>query len=388
MARKNSRAASGSGSIRQRKDGTWEGRFTYKDEFGRSKRHSVYASTQKECRKKLTAAIKAVDEGAYKPPTYMTVSEWLDTWLDTYCQDLKPRAYESYRSLINTRIKPVLGDVKMASLANINVQRFINSLSQGDKPLSPKSVRNVHGVLHKALEQAIVAGIRLDNPADRIKLPKLKKADLHPLMDEDIARFIEAIKGDRFEFVFLLALFSGMRQSELLGLQWDDIDFDAGTITVCRQLQREYGGNSYCYIDSAKNGKTRTVSIAPAIVELLRQIRRQQTEWQLAAGPIWDNPDGLIFTDELGEHLKHHTVYNHFKRIVKQMGKPEVRFHDLRHSYAISALQIGDSPNQVKDQLGHYSSAFTMDTYAEISKTMRKESQDRMETFIKQVSDL
>ena len=388
MARKNSRAASGSGSIRQRKDGTWEGRFTYKDEFGCTRRRSVYASTQKACRKKLTVAIKAVDEGSYKPPAHMTVGEWLDTWLDTYCQDLKPRAYESYQSLVNSRIKPVLGDVKMAYLTNINVQRFINSLSRGDRPLSPKSVRNVHGVLHKALEQSIVAGIRTDNPADRIKLPKAKKADLHPLMDEDVARFIDAIKGDRFEYVFLLALFSGMRQSELLGLQWRDIDFDNGTITVCRQLQRAYGVNGYRYINGTKNGKVRTVSIAPAIVELLRVIRCQQTEWQLAAGPIWNNPDGLIFTDELGEHLKHHTVYNHFKRVVRQMGKPDVRFHDLRHSYAISALQIGDSPNQVKDQLGHYSSAFTMDTYAEISKTMRKEAQDRMEAFIKQVSDL
>ena len=103
---------------------------------------------------------------------------------------------------------------------------------------------------------------------------------------------------------------------------------------------------------------------------------------------MWDNQCDLVFTDETGHHLKHHTVYNHFKYIVRSIGLEATRFHDLRHSYAINALQNGDSPKDVQEQLGHYSSAFTLDTYAEVSDTMRKASQDRMELFIKQVSDL
>lgn len=121
---------------------------------------------------------------------------------------------------------------------------------------------------------------------------------------------------------------------------------------------------------------------------MLHQQRRLQAEWQLAAGRLWSNENDLVFTDEVGGHLKHHTVYNHFKAIVRSMGLGNVRFHDLRHSYAINALQNGDSPKEVQEQLGHYSSAFTMDTYAEVSETMRKESQARMERFIKRVSDL
>ncbi len=121
---------------------------------------------------------------------------------------------------------------------------------------------------------------------------------------------------------------------------------------------------------------------------VLKAQRVEQAEWQLSARKLGGNEHDFVFTDESGMHLKHHTIYNHFKSIVKQIGCESTRFHDLRHSYAINALQAGDSPKVVQKQLGHYSSAFTMDTYAEASKVMRKASQDRMERFIKQVSDL
>lgn len=392
MARKSGRSAAGSGSIRKRPDGLWEARFTYLDELGVKKRRSIYAPTQKECRQKLTAALREVDTVGYKAPQRMSVGEWLDEWVSTYCANLKPKTLCSYRSQINNRIKPYIGGVRLESLSNTRVQRYYNKLSQGDDgqtPLSAKTIQNIHGILHKAMEQAVVARLIRDNPCDRLRLPKIKKPDLHPLMDDDVSRFLSAIKGDRYETVFILALFSGMRQSEILGLQWGDIDMDSGIVTVQRQLQLKDGtGGQYQFLDSTKNGKKRTATIAPAVVAMLHQQRRLQAEWQLAAGRLWSNENDLVFTDEVGGHLKHHTVYNHFKAIVRSMGLGNVRFHDLRHSYAINALQNGDSPKEVQEQLGHYSSAFTMDTYAEVSETMRKESQARMERFIKRVSDL
>lgn len=119
-----------------------------------------------------------------------------------------------------------------------------------------------------------------------------------------------------------------------------------------------------------------------------KEQKRRQAEWQLAAGSLWHNDRNLIFTDHLGEHIKHRTVNNHFKKIVASIGLPDVRFHDLRHSYAVNALQAGDPIKVVQEQLGHYSSAFTMDIYAAVSDTMRKQSQDRMEQLFKDVSDL
>ena len=393
MARKsNTRAASGAGSIRQRPDGRWEARFTYLDELGQKKRGSVYATTQKECRQKLTAAVKAVDEGSYKgTQRRYTVSEWLDEWLNTYCKDLKPTTRAGYKSKVNTRIKPYIGGMQLSALNNVQMQRYFNKLSEGDKdhkPLAPKSVQNVHGIFHKALKQAVIAGLIPSNPADFTKLPKVKRPELAPLMDDDVGKFLAAIKGDRFERLFFVTLFSGLRQSEVIGLQWEDIDLDSGVIQVRRQLQKKHDGPGYIFLDETKNGKHRTAAIAPSVVKVLKAERKQQAEWRLAAGPLWKNDRNLVFTDELGEHLKHKTIANHFKKIVSAIGMPDTRFHDLRHSYAVNALQAGDSVKAVQEQLGHYSSAFTMDVYAAVSDTMRKDSQDRMERLIKSASNL
>lgn len=392
MARKsNTRAAQGAGSLRQRPDGRWEARFTFTDELGQKKRGSVYADTQKECRQKLTATLRAVDAGSYRKTQRYTVSQWLDEWISTYCRDLKPLTIEGYKSKANSRIKPYLGNVQLTALNNVKIQKFYNQLLEGDSdhaPLSPKSIKNIHGIFHKALKQAHIAGLIPSNPADNVALPKVKKPELYPLMDEDISRFMAAIKGDRFERLFIVALFSGMRQSEIIGLRWDDVDLDAGLITVCRQLQKSRSSGEYLFIDETKNGKARIAAIAPSIVTVLKKQRAQQMEWKLAAGPLWNNEHNLVFTDELGHHIKHNTMIYHFKDIVSSLGLDHVRFHDLRHSYAINALQAGDSVKAVQEQLGHYSSAFTMDTYAAVSNTMRKDSQSRMEGVIKAVSDL
>lgn len=381
--------ANKSGSIRKRPDGRWEARYVVGHDPGTGKliRRSIYGATQKEVRQKLTSVTAALDSGAYTEPTRLTVAQWLSLWLETYCVGLKPMTLSSYESKIKARIAPYIGAVRLAELSNIHIQKFYNQLSAEANPLSPKSIQNIHGILHKALDQAVAAKLISSNPADRVKLPKGTKAKLRPLMDDEVAQFLAAAKGDRFERLFILALFSGMRQSELLALEWTDIDFDEGTILVRRQLQRSYSESAYIYLDETKNGKSRISSIPPSVVRVLKAQKRQQAEWRLAAGPCWVDDRGLVFTDEIGQHLRHHTVYNHFKKLVASIGLPEVRFHDLRHSYAINALQAGDSIKDVQEQLGHYSSAFTMDTYAAVSATMRKASQQRMEQLFQKVSD-
>lgn len=386
------RTAHGSGSIRQRSDGRWEARFTYEDELGQPKRASVYGDTQRECRQKLTAALKAVDEGTYrKGGKRYTVAEWMAEWISTYCTTLKPMTVEDYQRKTEKYITPNIGAVRLSALTPMQVQRFCNRLSEGygdQKPLSPKSVKNIHGILHSGLKQAVMAGVLASNPADNTRLPKVRKPELKPLMDDNITRFLEVIKGDRFERLYIVDLFSGLRQSELLGLRWEDIDLEAGEITVRRQLQKERSGGHYLFVDETKNGKTRVVTIPPSVVKVLRQQRAAQAEWKLAAGEAWSNDYNLVFTDEMGGHLKHDTVYRHFKSLAKKIGMGETRFHDLRHSCAIMALQAGCSVKAVQEQLGHYSSAFTMDVYAAVSDTMKKDTQDRMEQLFKQVSDL
>lgn len=380
------RNAHGSGTIRQRPDGRWEARYTYQDELGVTRRGSVYGDTQRDCRKKLTATLKAVDDGTYRKEKRITVEQWINEWIDTYGATWKPRTLEDYKRKTKRYIIPAIGSVYLNALTQMQVQRFINQLTAGkgeQKPLSAKSVKNLHGILHSALKQAVMAGVLTSNPADNTRLPKVKKPELKPLMDDGIARFLQAIQGDRFERLYMVDLFTGLRQSELLGLQWDDVDLDAGLLNVHRQLQRTLSGE-YIFLDETKNGKSRLVPISPGIVSVLRAQKRQQAAWQLAAGEAWSNPHNLVFTDELGKYLMHPTVYKHFKAIVAKLGMPEVRFHDLRHSCAIMALQAGCSVKAVQEQLGHYSSAFTMDVYAAVSNTMMEDSRQRMEGLLQQ----
>lgn len=389
MRKKN---AAGNGSIRQRKDGVWEGRFTYVDELGQPRRGSVYASTQRECRRKMTTAQQQVDEESYHvTKRKLKVKEWLNEWLDTYCVDLTPATIKTYRHRINTHLIPNIGEANLNSLTNPQVQRLINrlyngNLSQKQKPLSAKTVKCVHGVLHKALSQAVICGLITVNPADHIKLPKAQRPDLKPLMDEDINRFLAAIKGERYELIYYVDLFSGLRQSEILGLEWQDIDFENGVIYVRRQLHKNLNGPGYVLVDRTKSHKNRIAYISSSVVSALLEQKRRQEEWKVIAGALWNNPDDLVFTNELGGHLVHGTVRRHFKWIMRDLGLDETRFHDMRHSYAINALQYGDNPNEVSAQLGHYSSAFTMDVYGGVSKTAGKAAQDRMEDFIQSIS--
>ncbi len=371
------KAAAGSGTIRQRPNGKWEARFRYTDEYGKTQRKSLYADTEREARRKLTAALSAADQNSYHQPERITVAAWLEQWLTTYCTDLKPNTVNTYRSRIEKDILPYIGTVQLGALKNAQIQRMLNTLSKGDeatgrKALAPKTVNCTHGVLHKALEQAKVAGLIAQNPSDGVKLPKMVKPELKPLMDDSLNAFVQAIRGHEFELVYLVALFTGLRQSEILGLQWADIE--PGLITVRRQWQRNIRGGGYIIVESPKNRKPRKVTASDGVMELFAAQRRRQAAQRLAAGPLWEDEAGFVFTNGLGQPLHHGTVYKSFKKLVASIGIPESRFHDLRHSYAINALAAGDNVKSVADNLGHFSAAFTMDVYGETSEAMRARS--------------
>ena len=388
MPRKSTRGAKGGGSIRKRSNGVWEGRYTYTDEFGIRKNGSVYSKSQAECQKKLNAALAATDnQEQVVKPSKQTLESWLDTWMTDYCQTLKPMTQEDYRRKAERYIIPTIGAATLSKLTPMQVQRWVNQLSKGtevQKPLAAKTVKNIHGILHSALKQAVLIGLLKSNPADNAKLPKLKKPELKPLMDEDVSNFLKAIKGHRYEYAYLVDLFTGLRQSELLGLKWEDVDWEGERLTVRRQLQKEKGrGGKYYFVDETKNGKDRIVPLAPSVIKALRSQQAKQTRWQLSAGELWCNEHDLIFTDEIGQHLSHRSVYHHFKKIVTAIGCPEARFHDLRHSCAILELQAGVPVKSVQEQLGHYSSAFTMDVYAAVSETMMEDTRNKLEKIIK-----
>lgn len=393
MARKsNTRGAQGAGTIRQRKDGRWEARYTVGRDPGTGKQiqRSVYGATQQEVRKKLAQLTTAIDSGTYKEPCKMTVGQWLDIWMANYMGGVKPSTAFLYGEQIRLYIKPALGAVKLEALNTHTIQGFYNGLSierEGGKALSPKSVKNIHGILHKALQQAVAVGYIRFNPADACTLPRVEKKEISPLDEEQIATFLKAIEGHRHELLYKVALFTGMREGEVLGLMWDCVDFEKGTITIKRQLRREQKKGGAYYITTPKNGKPRTITPAPRVMKLLRSQKARQAEQQLKMGQLWEN-SGMVFTNETGGYLSYRTVYDCFKRIVAQMGTPSTRFHDLRHTFAVASLRAGDDIKTVQGNLGHHTAAFTLDVYGHVTEQMKKDSAQRMEGFIKGVLNL
>lgn len=381
--------AKGAGTIRKRADGRWEARFTVGRDAGTGKQiqKSVYGKTQAEVRKKMQAACVALDEGIYVEPSKLTLNNWLDIWLNEYTSNLKPRTKITYDGYITNHIKPSLGAVKLSALNTHEIQMFYNGLYKGDgskAALSPKTIKNVHGVLHKALKQAVEIGYLKFNPADSCKLPRIKKANIKPLDEKEIAAFLHAIKGSQNEALYTVDLFTGMRQGELLGLTWDCIDFQKGTIFIYRQLQRIKGQYIFAPL---KNDKTRSITPAPFVMSVLKEVKRTQAEWKIKAGTAWEN-GGFVFSNRTGGHLTHGTVYKSFKRIMNKLGLPETRLHDLRHTYATAALQAGDNAKTVQETLGHFSVSFTLDTYGHVTERMKEESANRMERFIEGISKL
>ena len=395
MARK---AAAGTGTIRKKtitRNGKaytyWEARYTagYDPGTGRQIQRSVTGKTQKEVSKKLKEATASLDAGTYIAPNKMTVSEWLDIWVKEYLSKVKPRTAESYEIIVKNHLKPGLGAAKLDALEPHTVQTFYNSLCEGrdvKKPLSPKTVKNIHGVLHKALQQALKNRYIPFNPAEACELPRVEKAEIKPLDEKQISVFLKAIKGHPYEDLFTVDLFTGMRKGEILGLQWGNVNLVKGTILINKQLQKVVGSKGEYHLVSTKNSKGRQITIPPFVVTVLRKVKKKQLENRLRYGECYEDESNYVFTDELGRHLRPKPVYDAFKKVMNELDLPEARFHDLRHSYAVASIKSGDDIKTVQDNLGHATAAFTLDIYGHVTEQMKKESAARMEQFIKAVN--
>ena len=391
LATRKTKGAKGGGTIRQRPDGRWEARYTLGIDPGTGKQiqKSVYGKTQKEVRQKLTAITAEIDDGTYQEPCKMTVNEWLDIWLKDYQIGVKDSTAYLYERQAKLYLRPALGNIPLETLKAHTVQRLYNSLSQehdGQPALSAKTIKNIHGVLHKALKQAVLIGYLRTNPTEACILPRIIRKEMHPLEEDQVAVFLREVQGHPHEYLYKIALFTGLREGEVLGLGWEHIDFQAGTLTVKRQLRREQKKGGEYYFSPPKNNKSRCLTLAPSVIQLFRLQKLEQNSMRMEAGDAWEE-HGLIFTNQTGGYLSYRTVYDCFKRIVRNIGAPATRFHDLRHTFAVASIKSGDDIKTVQENLGHATAAFTLDVYGHVTKQMKQDSAARMEQFIKSVSD-
>lgn len=414
------RGAQGAGTIRKKqviRNGKtylcWEGRLTVGYDLGTGKQiqRSFTGKTQKEVREKMQKAAVELNEGTYHEPSKLTVGEWLNIWQTDYLGSVKPFTVLNYSQQIKNHIIPALGAIKLDNLDTPTIQHFYNTLAkeglmvpkhgkdgkairengkiiyEKTAPMSPKTIKNIHGVLHKALQQAVKLGYIRYNPADACDLPRVERKEIKPLDSNEIGQLMKAIQGHKFEAILLTTLFTGMRRGEVCGLTWDCVDLEKGTILINKQLQNVPGRPGEYRLVSTKNRKCRTIHPAPFVIEILKKHQIQQKEAKLLVGPDWHD-NGFVFCNDIGERLSPHTVYDNFKKIAKSIGLPDARLHDLRHSYAVAALQAGDDIKTVQGNLGHHTSSFTLDVYGHVTDQMKDASAQRMENYIKSVSNL
>ena len=386
LATRKTKGAKGGGTIRQRPDRRWEARYTLGIDPGTGKQiqKSVYGKTQKEVRQKLTAVLSEQDNGTYMDIPRMKTGDWLNTWLAGYVGNVKPATLKNYQDHVRLNIAPYIGAAPLSKLTTEMIQQMYNEL-QTEKGLSPKTIKNNHGVLHRALEQAQKMGYIRNNPLAAVTLPRIEKKQIKPLEDDELCAFLKEIRGDTYELVYFVTVFTGLRQGEVLGLTWDCVDFEKKTLLINKQHGKRKGTCEYGF-SSLKNDRPRVIEAADSVMDALRKQKERQQRWAARLKEGWDNSDNLVFTTETGRYLCNQTVYLAFKKVMRRLHLDATRFHDLRHTFAVNSLKSGDDIKTVQENLGHQTAAFTLDVYAHVTRGMKRESANRMDQYIHSVT--
>jgi integrase len=360
------------GSIRQRKDGLWEGAITVGvTDKGNPKRRSVYGKTRAETAKKLNELLLKHQQGSLPALDRVTVAEYLARHLEGKTH-LAQKTRSTYQQTINHLLSTPIGDVRLQNLRPANVRDCYTALS--NRGLSPRSQRKAATFLCSALADAVHEEIITRNPAQAVKVKTGRvERKAEAWTREEVSSFLAVAKDDVLYPIFYLMLALGLRRGEVLGLSWDDVDFSEATLKV-RQALTLPGDSDTPIIKAVKTPKSRrTLYLSRDVLTVLSVRRERQRAERAYLGETWTD-NGLIFTTALGTPLHPRNLTRSFKRLTAAAGLREIRIHDLRHTYASLALQRGTPVEIVSERLGHSSVGFTLDTYRHLYEAERREA--------------
>jgi Site-specific recombinase XerD len=381
------RRENGEGSIRKRKDGRWEGRYTAGVDplTGKALSRNVLGKTQSETLEKLKAAIKEAEKIDLQRAEQYTLAQWANLWFETYS---KPHVREStalyYENYIQQHIIPRLGDVSLKKLTSLQIQQFYNEVKAGgrikrnnkmtDFSLSNRTVRGLHMLLHNCLEQAVRERLIPVNPTDNCRIPPKERKEMKVIPPEKIGDYLKAAKEHGVLAMFYLELSSGLRRGELLALLWSDLDTEARTLSITKTVHR-YNGELKVLPPKTENS-IRKIIIPQQAVDLLEEEHsRHPDNPYMFPSPV---TGGMYDPDAIGR--------THKKLLARAGLESGIRFHDLRHTFSTVMVQNGVDAKTLSGMLGHYSAAFTLDTYTHITTQMQEAAAEKMSNFMESIT--
>ncbi|KPC70527.1 integrase [Streptomyces sp. NRRL WC-3753] len=391
--------ANGEGTIYQRKDGRWEAAGYVLTVHGTRRRVRVYAPTRKGAAAKLAEKITDSNRGLPAPAVDCTLGDYLTYWLDNVAiHQLRETTHTRYQAAVRLHITPSLGRKKLGRLTAKDIRILLDRLrstcqccTRGldtqrgacctisqccGRRLSPLTVTYVHAILKSALEHAVREDELPRNVARHVKTPTTRPKRFRPLTAAEARQFLDAARGDRLHALYELALRTGLRKGELLGLHWDDLDLNTGTATIRRTLQRTRSGG-LTHLPTKTLASERRIALPTECLRSLREHRTQQDDERASAGPDWRNAD-LVFTTPTGGPLDPANLTRRFRTLLDRADLRRIRFHDLRHSTATLLLEQGVDLVVIKELLGHVHIGVTATVYAHVRLRLQRQAIDTL----------
>ncbi|MFJ9026550.1 tyrosine-type recombinase/integrase [Streptomyces sp. NPDC102259] len=407
-ARRSRTRANGDGTVYQRKDGRWEAAGYVLAPGNTRKRVRVYGATRKDAMTKLTEKIAASNRGLPIAAADSTVSAYLAYWLDGVAvHHLRENTHTRYAASIRLHLNPGLGVKKLARLTTRDVRTFLDGLRTTcqccaqdrdsvrrsccaigrccGKRLSPLTVTYVHAVLKSALEHAVREDELPRNVARNVKTTTPRPRRFQPLTATEARQLLHAANRDRLHALYELALRTGLRKGELLGLHWEDLDLDGGTATIHRSLQRTRS-QGLTVLNTKTLASERRIALPTECISSLKIHQEQQREERQATGPGWTD-NGLVFTTPNGRPLDPGNITRRFRRLLHRAGLRPIRFHDLRHSTATLLLEQSVDLVVIKELLGHAHIGVTAGVYAHVRLRLQRQAIDTLSDVLTEGSD-
>lgn len=324
--------------------------------------------TEKEAELALAEVMLEINRGTFVEPSKILYSDFLDEWLKDKQISVRTSTFKMYKALVKGHISPVLGQLKLSDITARHIQNLIRDLFIKEA-LSDENIQKVYTIIKDSLNSAIKFDLLAQNVCNKVDRPKAEKKEMLVWNLEETQQFLEAAKNDRSYLVFHLALTCGLRQSEILGLRWKNVDLNTGVIYIREQIER-YTKN---FKDVKTKASRRNISLLDETIEELKRQKEMIKNEKAMAGSEYEDYD-LVCPTSVGTPYLPSNLTKIFKRLIKEAGVKSIRFHDQRHTHASLMLIQNVNPKIVAERLGHSNTRITLDIYSHLLPNMQKDT--------------